>query len=323
MKRRGFTLIELLVVIAIIAVLIALLLPAVQQARESARRTQCRNNLKQMGLALHNYHDQYQCFPASFYRGWPFVNTTTTPTSGTPGWGWQTMILPQIDQAPLYNLLNVGTNRLNGTATVTFQGVAGTPIKVLGQQPIAAYRCPSDVGARLNPNRGDYATSNYLGVFGPAFDNTVEGSDALVRGSWIGRNRGIFGANSSTQFKNITDGTTNTVMIGEIALGSFRVDSAGLPVNFNGGTWMGLSSDNTSNVNTALSLCGYCIPANTGAVNRRINSPNGGNAFSSFHTGGAHFAMADGSVRFLSENLDLDIADRISGMADGLTVSLD
>jgi prepilin-type N-terminal cleavage/methylation domain-containing protein/prepilin-type processing-associated H-X9-DG protein len=323
-RRSGFTLIELLVVIAIIAVLIALLLPAVQQAREAARRTQCRNNLKQIGLALHNYHDLYNCFPSSYYRGWPYVSTAATPTSGSPGWGWATMILPQIDQAPLYNILNVGTNRLNGTSTITWQGVAGTSIKVAGQQPIAAYRCPSDVGAALNSKRGDYATSNYLGSFGPAYDNTTQSGDSLVRGSWVGRNTGVFGANSSTRIRDITDGTTNVVMVGEVALGfAGRLDSSGSRIEYNGGTWMGLSSDNTSNVNTALSLCGYCVPANTGAASRRINSPTGGNAFSSFHTGGAHFLLCDGSVRLLSDNLDLDVADRVSAMADGATVSLD
>ncbi|MCB1129315.1 MAG: DUF1559 domain-containing protein, partial [Verrucomicrobiae bacterium] len=122
-NRRGFTLIELLVVIAIIAILIALLLPAVQQAREAARRTECKNKLKQLGLALHNYHDTFRAFPAAFYRG-----TTTSP-----GWGWGTMILPYIDQAPLYNqwVMTVSyDNGQNQTARRT---------------KLAAYKCPSDL----------------------------------------------------------------------------------------------------------------------------------------------------------------------------------
>jgi prepilin-type N-terminal cleavage/methylation domain-containing protein len=106
MRRRGFTLIELLVVIAIIAVLIALLLPAVQQAREAARRTQCKNNMKQLGLAMHNYHDTFRVFPP----GWIAVDPATNAQSaheGISGFGWGTMLLPQIDQSPLYNQLNL------------------------------------------------------------------------------------------------------------------------------------------------------------------------------------------------------------------------
>ena len=99
---RGFTLVELLVVIAIIAVLIALLLPAVQQAREAARRTQCKNNLKQIGLALHNYHDNYNALPP----GWIGVTNGGPDIYGLNGWGWASRILPQIDQSPLYNQLN-------------------------------------------------------------------------------------------------------------------------------------------------------------------------------------------------------------------------
>src|SRR5688500_4365529 len=102
-RRRGFTLIELLVVIAIIAVLIALLLPAVQQAREAARRTQCRNNLKQIGLALHNYHDVHNTFPMGYCAGMTYVDGASDTS---PGWSWATYILPQLDQGPLYNQFN-------------------------------------------------------------------------------------------------------------------------------------------------------------------------------------------------------------------------
>src|SRR5450432_3348481 len=102
-NRRGFTLIELLVVIAIIAVLIALLLPAVQAAREAARRIQCVNNLKQIGLALHNYHDALGAFPMSYAARGKFVDGMTDTT---PGWGWATMILPQMEQSPIFNAVN-------------------------------------------------------------------------------------------------------------------------------------------------------------------------------------------------------------------------
>src|SRR5947208_1767976 len=102
--RRGFTLVELLVVIAIIGVLVALLLPAVQAAREAARRMKCQNNLKQFGLALHNYHDAYGRMPASYYRAWP---TSLGATFGTPGWGWGAMILPRLEQQALFDTMQV------------------------------------------------------------------------------------------------------------------------------------------------------------------------------------------------------------------------
>ena len=128
-KGRGFTLIELLVVIAIIAVLIALLLPAVQQAREAARRTQCKNNLKQIGLALHNYHDNFSALPP----GWIGVTGTVTDVYGMNGWGWGSKILPQIDQANLYNTMNF---------SVKMESPANALARVV---PLAAFRCASDV----------------------------------------------------------------------------------------------------------------------------------------------------------------------------------
>ena len=175
--RRAFTLIELLVVIAIIAVLVALVLPAVQQAREAARRAQCKNNLKQLGLALSNYHD---ITATTFPPGYLDMNSTRTAFLG---WGWMAMLLPQIDQAGLYNLLgssatipNFDTGLSSATAaTVTAQSV---------QTVIRAIRCPSDVGSDTIPpnNLLTYpcGRSNYVGVAGtdPAWNPVTGGASS-------------------------------------------------------------------------------------------------------------------------------------------------
>ena len=146
--RRGFTLIELLVVISIIAVLIALLLPAVQQAREAARRSQCKNNIKQMGLAFHNYHDVFNTFPPAWISG-----SATGPTNGstteTGCWGWGAMLLPHLDQAPLYNVVQPGPLTLS--QNLAAGGAQAAALKT----PLAAFRCASDVGPGVNDFKDD------------------------------------------------------------------------------------------------------------------------------------------------------------------------
>ncbi|MBN9119811.1 MAG: DUF1559 domain-containing protein, partial [Planctomycetes bacterium] len=148
-SRRGFTLIELLVVIAIIAILIGLLLPAVQKVREAAARSKCSNNFKQMGIALHMFHDTYQEFPAGY---------TNTATIGgyASGWGWGAHILPYIEQQSLYTQLNVA----GGDTTIPAAPNTLTTTK------LSVYRCPSDFGNDTNNSRGGYGTSNYAGVYG-------------------------------------------------------------------------------------------------------------------------------------------------------------
>ena len=141
--RYGFTLVELLVALAIIGVLIALLVPAVQYAREAARRTQCRSNLKQLGLALHNYDEVHQVLPFGY------VNA-----DDTAGWGWGTMILPQLDQTPLYSALKAGTQDFDGVPTPQTQ------------QTLSIFICPSDTGPNVNSQRGDHGKANYCGVAG-------------------------------------------------------------------------------------------------------------------------------------------------------------
>jgi prepilin-type N-terminal cleavage/methylation domain-containing protein len=311
-SRLAFTLVELLVVIAIIGILVGLLLPAVQAAREAARRMQCSNNLKQIGLAMHNYESAIKKFPASFYRAWP---TSLGGTFGTPGWGWGTMILPYVEQNALYQSLDVRTNVLDGRIA---------SIKLLGQTRLPMYRCPSDSGEPLNANRANFATSNYIAVFGSLYDQAAATSGGLVYGSQVGVAPGIFSPNSQTRFGDIADGTSNTLMVGEMCYGPNGVrDSTGAPRRYNGGVWIGTYTDTlpTSNVSVQLSLCGFAAGANVRF--RRLNTPDSSNAFSSAHVGGAQFVLADGSVQFISQNMDGVMIDRLADRNDGQVVSLD
>ena len=277
---RGFTLIELLVVIAIIAILIALLLPAVQQAREAARRTQCRNNMKQIGLALHNYHDVVLMFPAAtmITRG---GTNCEGMGSASQKFGWGVMILPYIDQGTVYNQFNF---------TLAYNVAPNSDLDA-GGQPIAAYICPSSplsaprcsfTGSINQPtgNGGndDLSRTDYTPVM-DSRDWTCDGVYPRID------HNGIMGHFSSTAIRDVTDGTSNTLLMGEQANGT--------PGSFNCHTWVSFDGMDTSR--------GINDPATT--------TPSGGTwhfrdtGFSSYHEGGAHFLMGDGAVRFLSENI--------------------
>lgn len=294
-RSRGFTLIELLVVIAIIAVLIALLLPAVQQAREAARRTQCRNNLKQIGLALHNYHDQYQVFPPgcglSSQSPDPGYAVNLTTANRAASYGWATYILPNLDQASLFNALNVNSLEL----CLLMQQAALRP---LSQTSITAYRCPSDVAPATNNQRAFTnaifantapGTSSYVGVHGTRWSH---GDD------WILSQKdpfGIFWPASRIGVRDITDGASNTLMVGERNW------------DFLSAVWIG-TRNYAGNGDIGLRQ-------NLGITNWQINMPgtNAPRAFHSAHVGGTHFLLADGSVRFVSQNIDFDNTQAIPG----------
>ena len=273
-SRRGFTLIELLVVIAIIAILVALLLPAVQQAREAARRSSCKNNLKQIGLALHNYHDTHNVLPPMIVvsRFDPQFLADPATTDHVEGWGWQAFLLPFVEQGSLYDAAGIGRGRLlhdelNASAT----------------QVISTYRCPSDPG----PLRGRQrflttgAGSNY-GVI-----------NSHRSGAWSGGTNatGCFWADSSTAFRHITDGLSNTMAVGECT-DSLRGTQMYLKA------WAGSKHGNGGNAIDDVALSGRW-PMNdiTGTVDQRAE------ALSSQHKGGAQILLFDGSVRFLSENV--------------------
>lgn len=285
-RHHGFTLIELLVVIAIIAVLIALLLPAVQQAREAARRTQCRNNLKQIGLALHNYHDNFQSLPP----GWIGVTSGQADVSGTNGWSCFARLLPQIDQGPLYNQIDF--NVPVGSATnATVRTTA-----------LAAFRCPSDVG----PDRwtipkvgtttplADVAAASYAGVFGK---DEVDECNGLAPGAPCNSD-GVFFLNSRIRFADVTDGLSNTLMVGER---STRASSGWLY------TWAGVISGGDN------PICRFLGDTDV--------TPNGNDVrmdeFASRHIGGAQFVLGDGTVRFIKTNIDLNVYRNLASRAAG------
>ena len=297
LKRRrshGFTLIELLVVIAIIAILIALLLPAVQQAREAARRTQCRNNLKQLALAIHNYHDVHGVFPiGQLYRG-----PTGSRRAGqrSHGWAWSAYILPMMDQAPLYNQID-------------WTGVPSDPGNIDAVRTIlSAHWCPSnayqqtiDIGSPgdqweiRNPGQ---ARTTYIGNAG-AFRNGFQIPNDEQNPARI---IGIFGRDSKIRMRDITDGSSNTFLLGEI---KHYGQSAGGPNSF---TWDGkLYASHRWNNNNAQAVATLGL---TRPTIRKMNPPDIApvvtrrEAFASFHEGGAFFALCDGSVRFVSENIN-------------------
>lgn len=313
-RRAGFTLIELLVVIAIIAILIALLLPAVQQAREAARRTQCRNKLKQFGLALHNYHDTHQVLPAS-----PVADVMDAAGTGFEGWnGWSgvTMLLPYIDQAPLYNTL-----LLNQYWDRTTQNQTGT------RQPIAAFTCNSDPMSGKKP-QGSSSPISYALSAGPVATWHVTNSP------------GPFSRWSSHNFSSFTDGTSTTILMSELRIGlndgtrdiSWRV----VDPSFSGSTTFTATQSEVNRARAYHTSCLALLPTapnnDSDDIGRWWSSgrcgwgpwfntimppnmdPHCDNDASvtdtrfqtaqSYHTGGVHVLMGDGAVKFVSENVD-------------------
>jgi prepilin-type N-terminal cleavage/methylation domain-containing protein/prepilin-type processing-associated H-X9-DG protein len=312
--RRGFTLIELLVVIAIIAVLIALLLPAVQQARESARRTQCKNNLKQFGLAVHSFHDTFNHLSTS----------NRPPTTGAQRLAGMTRLLPYFDQAPLYNSYN--------------QSVAWSQQIPIVSTKLTATMCPSDPKAGALDGDPDPTTT----ASGWAANVASSSSYALAKGVDSGitpyvtitlpglftdptstTNKyyaGMFPQNYDAKFSDVTDGLSNTIAMHE---------SAGRPSLYRKGKQIGSTPGNRVNSG------GWARPASDILVTGQradgsalfgttpFNATNGydvggesypGGTFGvqgtgqpySFHTGGAHVLLGDGSVRFLSENMNMN-----------------
>ncbi len=323
--RRGFTLIELLVVIAIIAVLIALLLPAVQQAREAARRSQCKNNLKQLGLAMFNYEETHKCFP-------PNQGLLGTAVWDVNGKGTHLVqLLPFIDSAPLYNNINFAAAGPPYT-TVLPSG------SLLRSTTLPVLMCPSDTRPALN---GDSALTNYAGSIGTAWQQSANGCNiATIVGSgdtngdgedWYGNGGTNFGlvrtdyadsngcsgmvARSAWCCKTsyVTDGLSNTIMMGEIRPMCERDFSARGWV-YSDALWMATTAP--LNYPTCTDDPGFgSTPCRQNALN--WNTTMG---FKSKHTGGVHFVMGDGTVRFISQTIDHPTYQRLGDRHDGRTV---
>lgn len=310
-RRPGFTLIELLVVIAIIAILIALLLPAVQQAREAARKSQCRNNLKQIALAVHNYHDTHRVFPYA----WGSVQET-----------WSALILPYIDQAPLYNTLNWTRTPTDDWSTLTPTNPTW-PNRVACGVAMPVLRCPSLPLPQAISNQGipDRRPASYRVVSGSLIasdDNSTRPApfnvapytslefspyrDPGVNGIMVGA--------GSTSMRDITDGSSNTVMVGESYTDpSFSKDGQGMdfwnffiPQIWDNGTtrcWSagnGSGSEHTEAAGSTLVKLNARLDPSISGILMEVS-------FGSYHTGGAFFTMGDGSVKFISANIDLKI----------------
>lgn len=296
-RSSGFTLVELLVVIAIIGILVALLLPAVQAAREAARRMQCSNNLKQMGLAVHNYHDTYKVFPPQMLN---------TSTSNTRRWGWGAVILPFVELSTLHDQITPDGGRTIPVATTLYNGA------LLLQQPVPLYVCPSDAGANTNQ-------------FHPSVNNSNNAANWYAKSNYVCnqqvmRYRAGFGG-ACFRFADITDGTTNTLLIAERRLSILR------PNRYAGGLIWGTAQGTGDSANVFRAAHPINTPGNFNDYDADANDSRRYRfGVSSLHPGGAQFAMSDGSVRFVSETIALNPAATARALANtgnGCTTTTD
>jgi prepilin-type N-terminal cleavage/methylation domain-containing protein/prepilin-type processing-associated H-X9-DG protein len=298
-QRRGFTLIELLVVIAIVGLLVALLLPAVQAAREAARRSQCVNNLKQIGLALHSYEGTHRAFPPGYISSF-----TADGTDTGPGWGWAAMLLPQMEQRPLFDSINFGIpieNPSNLTSRLPAIGTYLCPSDTVKPSWWAMVRNPSGIPTQ---RICEVAPANFVGVYGTS-DPGIDGDGLFYRDSRVG-------------IGDITDGTSLTLAVGE------RSHSLGEA------TWVGSVTDA---VLFPVDNDGVGYPRAEGGPGMVLGhaggrfgpgDPNGEvNQFHSRHPGGVNFVFADGHVGFLKTTMNNSTFRALATRAGGETVSGD
>jgi len=309
-RRSAFTLIELLVVIAIIAILVSLLVPAVQKVREAAARSQCQNNLKQIALAAHAFHDTYKVLPYNAGPGWAYGNQSAN------AWSWLARILPYIEQAPLYNAAQIGTpgSTLSGNATIVAAVATQVPI----------FLCPANSDSRGGPatSRADMPSNfamgqtNYKGVCGM---NWAWGAFAPVTSPMPGYSTngldlgdGVFfrtdwNAGKKKDLLAIRDGTSNTLMVGEVIP---SLDQ-----------WCSWAYFNHATGTTAIPLNWALSPGQTPGYNNPGDWPDV-YSFRSYHTGGANFALADASVRFVADNIDINLYRALASIRGNEPVSV-
>ncbi len=306
-RRDGFTLIELLVVIAIIAILIALLLPAVQQAREAARRSTCKNNLKQLGLALHNYHDTHRVFPFATVCG---VNIAAPTGQNHARQSWFHMVLPYVDQAPLYDLLR------DGFQSGTVSDFASHPQRSV---KVPVFMCPSDPNSGKLGSQKNTFYSNYLLCSG----STTQGADMTFP-----KLNGMFFNISKIRMSDITDGASNTIAAGEINLvddttgagpvadcltvGDLRGRVWGTKY-VGGGTFTTLQGPNSAVPDTVI----YGYSRDYAPISTSCSSGDNAVYTRSRHVGGSHILLGDGAIRFISNNIDTSTFRNLGTRAGG------
>lgn len=349
LRRRGFTLVELLVVIAIIGILIALLLPAVQAAREAARRSQCTNNLKQLGLGIHNFHDVYQCFPVG------------QPDDDNDNYAWGAYLLPFVEQRAIYDQLVSGGaalvyNRGGDNLLVhgAIQQVAGSPSLPAGhpvrntdsynwwcqvrndhgggvaKTVLGVFTCPSDVLPNVDNN--GYGKSNYcccLGDEGPWVNYLIStGGTSWTRPTGSTEQTGMFrlaqdnNSHYVTRFADLVDGSSNVIAVGEVS------ESPNVRINITDRVfplWAGGNNDWAGQwrFSSWARVTGAMTYINNQEVNNIVNGLSPADfSYGSKHPGGANFLLGDGSVRFLSETIDTVTYARLGAINDRNPVNL-
>ncbi|QDT26101.1 DUF1559 domain-containing protein [Gimesia panareensis] len=299
-SKRGFTLIELLVVIAIIAILIALLLPAVQQAREAARRSTCKNNLKQIGVALHNYHDTHRLFPYGHMEV-ASGNYNSSSPYGTYHWRdtWAQQLWPFVDQAPLYNKYSADP------ATHVFFTTDPAVVKAV----VPVYLCPSDPSTPGSADTSGRSQGSYIGCAGN--ETTTTGSNL----------NGIFSANSNTKIRDLKDGSSNTIMVSEIIIRGQAATTTqwGCPGCYGiGGAHGEMTFTTRETPNTQVPDQNYACKSTTWPnAPCVVNTGTKYNFARSYHVGGVHALLADGAVRFISSNIDRPTFQNLGNKKDG------
>ncbi|WP_339734993.1 DUF1559 domain-containing protein [uncultured Gimesia sp.] len=326
--KRGFTLIELLVVIAIIAILVALLLPAVQQAREAARRSTCKNNLKQFGLALHNYHDVFNTFPYSTENP---GGSGLSPVTNHTGY---IALLPYIDQATLYNkfvltaasgnYLGGGNCNTSGSGNLSGSAADREANIILGGTIVNMFLCPSDPGS---PTRTSNCVSQTGGGNGTTLSPRPQSAKSSYgfsvtnlnnAGLWTNESsttKAMFGTNSNCRVRDVTDGMSNSIAMIETPLEVWV--SAHEPVTWVGPGWskFGVTLQHSlAGINEWRCCTWDGFTATTTGTAGRTGS---GGFPGSSHTGGIHVLLGDGAVRFISENIDFSTRVNLARISDG------